>query len=427
MNELNRICKDKHDRDAGIALTIVRNKPKSPKEQLDILGANLVVVPEHFADEIEEYLHPLIGCDSKHKFSSTFDRRRNAHLKKRDDRSNENKKWEYQIAWRLSRLHQLKKLKDKYDTLHFQIELMLPYFERNGAAGKQNGTNGHHQSRNKVIFNRIDAIRRIAHPSVLELLQYGFEGKSRYNGEDEIALFSGLHYNGNHPEILDSRHVLLSYQHRMHPDISEFPRLKIYDGESLHDSSDMANKREWKYPHYPIRSIWRNIQPRNNEYGRGKTHFNLAEVRAMIGDLKQFMHWSKTNHNVQDNEGFWHIAMLTFYTGQEKKISEALRSLDGFNLEGNHQVFVSKSHKVKIDVCTVDRFQGHEADMVFLSFVRSGDGVGFLDNPNRLNVAITRARHQLVIFGDKRNIAKTDLLRKLVDSTPDGDIKYRGD
>ena len=97
------------------------------------------------------------------------------------------------------------------------------------------------------------------------------------------------------------------------------------------------------------------------------------------------------------------------------------------SLEGNHQDFVSKSHKVKIDVCTVDRFQGHEADMVFLSFVKSGGGVGFLDNPNRLNVAITRARYQLAIFGDKRNIAKTELLKKLVDSTPVGDINYRGE
>ena len=426
VNELNKICKAEKDRGADIALTIVRNKPNSAKEQLDLLGANLVVVPEHLAGEIEEYLNPLIDCDSRHKFSSTFDRRRNAHLKKQDDGSNENKKWEYQIAWRLSRLHQLKKLKDKYETLQFQIKLMLPYFERNNANKIQNNSDRPHPPRNKVIFNRIDALRRIAHPSVLELLQYGFEGKG-WDGEDEIALFSGLHYNGNHPEILDLRHVLLSFQHRMHPGISEFPRDNIYGGKSLHDSSDMADKREWEYSHYPKRSVWKNIHPKKNEYGSGKTHFNIAEVRAMIRDLKQFMHWSKINHNKQDNEGFWNIAMLTFYTGQEKKISEALRNLDGFNLEGNHQIFVSKSHKVKIDVCTVDRFQGHEADMVFLSFVRSGDGIGFLDNPNRLDVAITRARHQLVIFGDKKNIAKTDLLRKLVDSTPDGDINYRGE
>jgi superfamily I DNA and/or RNA helicase len=427
VNELNRICKAEKDRDVGIALTVVRNKPQSIKEQLDILGANLVVVPEHLAGEIEEYLHPLIDCDSKHKFSRTFDRRRNLYLKKDDEKSNENKKWEYQIAWRLSRLHELKKVKNKYDNYYLQIKLLLPYFERKNANKTQNGSNKAHPPRNRVIFNRIDAVRRIAHPSVLELLQYGFEGKVRRNSDYEIALFSGLHYNGNNPDILDSRHVLLSYQHRMHPDISEFPRMEIYDGESLFDSSDMANKREWKYPHYQRRSIWKTVKPNKNEYGRGRSHFNLAEVRKMIWDLKQFMHWSKANYNEHDNEGFWHIAMLTFYKGQEKKISEALRNLDGFNLEGNHQDFVSKSHKVKIEVCTVDRFQGHEADMVFLSFVRSGDGVGFLDNPNRLNVAITRARHQLVIFGDKRNIAKTDLLRKLVDSTPDGNIKYRSE
>jgi superfamily I DNA and/or RNA helicase len=36
----------------------------------------------------------------------------------------------------------------------------------------------------------------------------------------------------------------------------------------------------------------------------------------------------------------------------------------------------------------VDKFQGHEADIVFLSMVQT-KRVGFMDNPNRLNVAIT--------------------------------------
>lgn len=424
VDKINEICKAEN-KGAGVALTIVRSKPQTTKEQLDILGANLVVVPEHLAGEIEEYLHPLIYCNSKHKFSNTFDRRRNVCLEKQDDRLNDKQKWETEITWRLSRLHELKKVKDKYETISFQIGLMLPYFERNNPNTAQKGSNSHVQPRNKIILDRIDAVRRIAHPSVLELLQYGFEEKKKRNGNDKIALFSGLHYNGANPEILDSRHVLLSYQHRMHPDISEFPRKEIYEGESLFDSSDMANKREWKYPQYHKRSVWRNIRPKKKEYGRGRTHFNIAEVKGMIDELKRFMRWSETNYNEKDHEGFWHIAMLTFYKGQEKRISEALRDMGGFNLKGQYRYFISKSHKVKLEVCTVDRFQGHEADMVFLSFVRSGDGVGFLDNPNRLNVAITRARHQLVIFGDKKNIARTDLLRKLVENTSDGTIKYR--
>ncbi len=55
-----------------------------------------------------------------------------------------------------------------------------------------------------------------------------------------------------------------------------------------------------------------------------------------------------------------------------------------------------------VELCTVDRFQGHEADVVMLSFGRSR-GIGFLDSLNRLNVAITRARYQRVVFGRRAN------------------------
>ena len=40
-----------------------------------------------------------------------------------------------------------------------------------------------------------------------------------------------------------------------------------------------------------------------------------------------------------------------------------------------------------------------EADMVFISMVR-GKSIGFMDNINRLNVALTRAKYQRVIVGD---------------------------
>lgn len=49
---------------------------------------------------------------------------------------------------------------------------------------------------------------------------------------------------------------------------------------------------------------------------------------------------------------------------------------------------------------TVDRFQGREADMVLLS-LRNTRRTGHLDSPNRLNVAITRARFMLVIIGHR--------------------------
>ena len=59
----------------------------------------------------------------------------------------------------------------------------------------------------------------------------------------------------------------------------------------------------------------------------------------------------------------------------------------------------AKSH-LTIELCTVDRFQGHEADLVILSFA-SARPTSFLETPNRLNVALTRARYQRIVVGDR--------------------------
>ena len=45
-----------------------------------------------------------------------------------------------------------------------------------------------------------------------------------------------------------------------------------------------------------------------------------------------------------------------------------------------------------------DRFQGQEADVVFLS-LRNGSRIGFLDSPSRMNVALTRAREMRIVVG----------------------------
>ncbi|CAN0561747.1 unnamed protein product, partial [Ectocarpus sp. 12 AP-2014] len=51
---------------------------------------------------------------------------------------------------------------------------------------------------------------------------------------------------------------------------------------------------------------------------------------------------------------------------------------------------------------TVDNYQGEESDVIISSFVRSNSGgqMGFVGDPNRLNVAISRARHGMIVFGD---------------------------
>ena len=53
-------------------------------------------------------------------------------------------------------------------------------------------------------------------------------------------------------------------------------------------------------------------------------------------------------------------------------------------------------------IATVDSFQGGESDAVVISYVRSNDGagVGFVDDPNRVNVAHTRCRREMLVVAD---------------------------
>ncbi|MCW7464134.1 RNA helicase [Leptospira levettii] len=55
---------------------------------------------------------------------------------------------------------------------------------------------------------------------------------------------------------------------------------------------------------------------------------------------------------------------------------------------------------------TIDSFQGRESEIVILSLVRSNpDGeIGFLMNPKRLNVALTRAKFHLILIGDSATL-----------------------
>jgi len=59
-----------------------------------------------------------------------------------------------------------------------------------------------------------------------------------------------------------------------------------------------------------------------------------------------------------------------------------------------------------LTINTIDGFQGQERDIVYISLVRSNakGEVGFLRDYRRMNVAMTRARKQLIVVGDSATI-----------------------
>jgi hypothetical protein len=81
------------------------------------------------------------------------------------------------------------------------------------------------------------------------------------------------------------------------------------------------------------------------------------------------------------------MAVIAMYAEQVERLRQAL----------GHRKF---KRSVKID--TVDSFEGREEDLVVISLVRSNERgrIGFLRVPNRLNVAISRAKRLVACIGD---------------------------
>lgn len=286
-----------------------------------------------------------------------------------------NKSWAREIAWRIDRENQLRvfdkeidKVKQKkIESYKNTIEAYLPLNKRD------------------KIIEMIDQYASILLPSILELLEKGAVVRK---SKTEYVISKGFK-----KEDFDKRHHKLTFQHRMHSEISEFPREKIYEGEALKNPDDIDKKREWSYKEYTHRTCWLDVD--NGVDYRGS---NQKEVDKIMIELGKFLEFAKKNPKPDGKP--WEVGILSFYNGQIFKIRERLQ--EKTKQKNNRINFNFKNVDIKLS--TVDQFQGDEKDIIFLSMVRT-DRDGFLDSPYRLNVAITRARYQLVIIG-KHNYFK---------------------
>lgn len=92
------------------------------------------------------------------------------------------------------------------------------------------------------------------------------------------------------------------------------------------------------------------------------------------------------------------IGIVTPYEGQRSYVVNYMQ------LHGT----MKKDLYKEIEVASVDAFQGREKDYIILSCVRSNEhqGIGFLNDPRRLNVALTRAKYGVVILGNPKVLSK---------------------
>lgn len=295
-------------------------------------------------------------------------------LFERENRQLRDKEWAKELYWMTSRVFQLRDVPGKGDNYSRKIENLMP------------------QLASTQVRQKYETIKDFALPSILQSLKEGVGSKSE---EQSHVLNSGFL-----PRDLNSRYVCLDYQHRMHPDISVFSRKRYYSGkDALKDAKSID--RRWTYNRYPTRNVWIDVK------GSIEKNRNEKEAQTMWNELSAFLRWARENPKSRVTgtaKEIWSVACLTFHKGQEKLIRNKLQSLKG--CENKMSQFHAEN--VKILLYTVDRFQGREADITFISMVKTDPyRIGFLDNPNRLNVAVTRARYQRVIIGSRNCYQQT--------------------
>ena len=83
-----------------------------------------------------------------------------------------------------------------------------------------------------------------------------------------------------------------------------------------------------------------------------------------------------------------------------------------YNLQVSILKKMLSSINLKIDIHSLDSFQGRENELIIVSFIRSNKqgNCGFVTDQKRLNVAITRAKRQLVVIADAKNFRNDELL-----------------
>lgn len=200
--------------------------------------------------------------------------------------------------------------------------------------------------------------------------------------------------------LLGIRPIRLEVQYRMHPALSEFPSNLFYEG-SLQNGvfADTRTLKGIDFP-WPVHDkpmFFYCCQGQEEIAGSGTSYLNRTEASYVEKVITKFL-----KSGIKPDQ----LGIITPYEGQRAFLVQYMQHSGSFH---------SKIYQ-EIEVASVDAFQGREKDIIIFSCVRSNEhqGIGFLNDPRRLNVALTRAKFGIIIVGNPKVLSKQPIWNYLL-------------
>ena len=182
----------------------------------------------------------------------------------------------------------------------------------------------------------------------------------------------------------------LNIQYRMNKKIMQFSNLQFYN-QQLQAAEMVAN---WELEN-PFNSPIEFIDIAGCGFmeeinAKTESKFNAGEYFILREHFLQF-----TDQLAEKNLALPSIAIISPYRAQCMHIKEEMEKDDK-----------CKDFLPHLSINTIDAFQGQERDMIYISLVRANEKseIGFLADYRRMNVAMTRAKKQLIVIGDSATI-----------------------
>ena len=183
---------------------------------------------------------------------------------------------------------------------------------------------------------------------------------------------------------LPSRHLLCHYRSK-HESLIAFSNAKFYENRLLTFPS--PDDRISKVSFHQVKGV----------YDRGRTRTNVAEAQAVVEAVME--------HLADPSKRMRSLGIVTFSVPQQNMVEDLLSAAFAAHPELEAQDAQSSE---PIFVKNLENVQGDERDVIFFSVGYGADAAGYVSHNfgplnqkggwRRLNVAITRARYEMVIY-----------------------------